>query len=78
MKKHLLTALPLMLVFGVGVAVAEDPVCLDCHEVDDFQGMTVEEITITARDPDNEDHADNSNLTDEELVIIVESLQTTE
>ncbi len=78
MKKNLLTSFVLIVGFGAGSAMAEDPVCLDCHEVDEFQGMTVEEITIAARDPENEDHADNSDLTDEELVIIVESMQTTE
>ncbi len=74
MKKYLIASLMLAFACGGTVAVAEDAVCLDCHDASEYEGMTAEELTAAARDPENEDHADNAELSDEELAEIVSGL----
>ena len=46
--------------------------CLECHEpIEDWQGMTVEEIVADAKTPENKRHAHNMALSDEQLKLIV-------
>ena len=56
-------------------AAGEPALCLDCHEpAADWQGMSVEEILETARDPDIKRHKDNLELSDEQVRAMVELL----
>jgi hypothetical protein len=59
-------------------ALAQDPdpnQCLDCHEpAEDWAGMTVDQIIVAARNPDNKRHADHASLTDEQLKLIIATL----
>lgn len=59
-----------------GPALAGDEeLCLDCHEpAEDWQGMTAAEIIEQARDTSIKRHADNAELSDEQLTAIVTSL----
>jgi hypothetical protein len=46
--------------------------CLECHEpIEDWAGMTVDEIIVEAKAPDNKRHEANEALTDEELRVII-------
>ena len=59
------------------VFAGDADLCLDCHEpAEDWEGMSAAEIMATAKDPDIKRHADNQELSDEQLqAIIVELLQ---
>ena len=77
MKKNLATAVFLALCFGAGQsALAGDAeLCLDCHEpAEDWEGMTAEEILAEAKDPSIKRHADNAELTDEQLQAMIAEL----
>jgi hypothetical protein len=79
MKKNVFVGLCcLTLSSGVLPALAGDPdpnQCLECHEpVEDWAGMTVEEIVADARAPDNKRHKDHQALSDEQLRLIIASL----
>jgi hypothetical protein len=59
------------------VFAGDADLCLDCHEpAEDWQGMSAAEIMATAKDADIKRHADNQELSDEQLqAIIAELLQ---
>lgn len=68
-----------VLLFSAGLpalAADTDPnQCLECHEpLEDWAGMTIDEIVESARAPDNKRHADNEALTDEQLKLMILSL----
>jgi hypothetical protein len=49
--------------------------CLECHEpLEDWQGMTVDEIVADAKAPGNKRHKDNEAISDEEMRLIVARL----
>ncbi len=49
--------------------------CLECHEpIEDWAGMTVDEIIAEAKAPDNKRHEANQALTDEQLKLIIGEL----
>ena len=50
-------------------------VCLDCHEPsEDWEGMSADEILAQAKDTSIKRHADNADLSDEELQAIIAKL----
>jgi len=76
MKKYA-AALCLVALFGAGQsALAADPeLCLDCHEpAEDWEGMSTDEILAEAKNADIKRHADNLELSDEELQAIIFTL----
>lgn len=64
------------LLFGAQLASAQDDaLCLDCHEPsEDWVGMSAEEIFATARDAEIKRHADNQELSDDELKAMIAAL----
>ena len=64
------------LLLGAPLAVAQDDaLCLDYHlPEEDWVGMSAEEIFATARDTEIKRHADNQELSDEELKAMIASL----
>ena len=49
--------------------------CLDCHEPsEDWEGMSADEILAHAKDSSIKRHADNADLSDEELQAIIAKL----
>ncbi len=64
------------LAFGAVTANAGDAeLCLDCHEpAEDWEGMTPDEILASAKDADIKRHADNADLTDEQLKAMIAEL----
>ena len=79
MKMRIVGGILLMALSGAAVpALASDAeLCLDCHEpAVDWEGMSSEEIFADASDPGIKRHADNQELSDEQLqAIIAELLQ---
>ncbi len=80
--KDIIGAGIVFLALSVSAAVApvfagDADLCLDCHEpAEDWEGMSAAEIMATAKDADIKRHADNQELSDEQLqVIIAELLQ---
>jgi hypothetical protein len=46
--------------------------CLECHEpIEDWAGMTVDEIIVDAQSPENKRHEANQALTVEELRLMI-------
>ena len=77
MKKNLATAVFLAVCFGASQsAMAGDAeLCLDCHEpAEDWEGMSAEEILADAKDTSIKRHADNADLSDEQLQAIIAEL----
>jgi len=60
------------------LALAGDPnpdQCLECHEpTEDWAGLTIDEIMVKAKDPDNKRHQNNQSLSDEQLRLIINAL----
>lgn len=73
MNKKIVAGLCLWGVCSVALAANTDPnQCLECHEpIEDWAGMTIDEIVVEAKDPENKRHKDNEALTDEELRLMV-------
>jgi hypothetical protein len=77
MKKHFLACLTVTVMAATSpFALGQDAeACLDCHEpAEDWEGMSVDEIVVLAKDPDNKRHRDHDGLSDEQLREIVITL----
>ena len=77
MKNNLLAVVAITAAFGVAVpALAGDAdLCLDCHEpAEDWEGMSADEVMAEAKDMSIKRHADNADLSDEQLKAIVAEL----
>ncbi len=77
MKQGLVSLAALaVLTLGAGsVAAGDEELCLDCHEPsEDWQGLSPEEILATAKDTDIKRHADNAELSDEQLKAMIAQL----
>jgi hypothetical protein len=77
MMNQAIKALCLATLVGVAqLAVAEDAeLCLDCHEpAEDWEGMSEQEILAHAKDAGIKRHADNLELSDENLKAIIAEL----
>ena len=81
MNRNILAGLGFLTLGAVGIgmpALAGDPdpnQCLECHEPsEDWAGMTVDQIIVAARNPDNKRHASHKDLTDEQLRLIIATL----
>lgn len=79
MNKNIVASLCLAAASSIAlpvVAADTDPQqCLECHEpIEDWAGMTVEEIIVAARAPDNKRHEGNEALSDDELKLIIAEL----
>ena len=54
------------------VFAGDADLCLDCHvPAEDWEGMSAAEIMAMAKDPDIKRHADNLELSDEQLQAIM-------
>lgn len=73
MNKKIVAGLCLWSISSIALAADTDvQQCLECHEpIEDFAGMTTDEIVAGAKDPENKRHEDNQALTDEELRLMV-------
>ncbi len=57
------------------VFAGDADLCLDCHEpAEDWEGMSAQEVLAVAKDADIKRHADNQELSDEQLQAIVAEL----
>jgi hypothetical protein len=57
------------------VFAGDADMCLDCHEpAEDWAGMTPDEILAQAKDAGNKRHADNADLTDDQLKAMIAEL----
>lgn len=75
--KYLINSLCLVAALGVVLPVqATDPeLCLDCHEpAEDWEGMTPAEILAEAKNLKIKRHADNKDLSDDELAAMIAEL----
>ena len=65
-----------VLALGPLFAVAGDPeLCLDCHvPAEDWEGMSPEEILAEAKNMEIKRHADNADLSDEQLMAMIAEL----
>ena len=74
MKKTLITAVAFAAF--TSTALAGDPeLCLDCHEpAEDWEGMSADEVLAQAKDTSIKRHADNADLTDEQLKAMIAEL----
>jgi hypothetical protein len=53
----------------------DEELCLDCHEpVEDWEGMSPEEILQSASDASIKRHADNQEFSEEQLKAIIAAL----
>jgi hypothetical protein len=76
MNKKIVAGLCLWSLSSVAIpalAADSDPQqCLECHEpIEDWAGMTPEQIIAAARAPDNKRHKANQDLTDEQLRLMI-------
>lgn len=77
MNKRIITGILLAgLCTGISPLQASDAeLCLDCHEpAEDWEGMSAEEVLEFAKDAGIKRHADNQELSDEQLQAIVAEL----
>jgi hypothetical protein len=77
MRNSLLAALAFTVAFGVTApAIAGDAaLCLDCHEpAEDWEGMSSDDVLAKAKDSSIKRHADNADLSDEQLKAIIAQL----
>lgn len=75
--KYMTTSLCLLTVLAVTLpASAADPeLCLDCHEpAEDWEGMTPAEILAEAKNAKIKRHADNQELSDDQLAAMIAEL----
>ncbi len=57
------------------VFAGDADVCLDCHEpAEDWAGMTPDEILAQAKDASIKRHADNADLSDDQLKAMIAEL----
>ena len=57
------------------VFAADEELCLDCHEpAEDWEGMSADEILAKAKDASIKRHADNGDLSDEQLKAMIAQL----
>jgi hypothetical protein len=76
MNKNIVASLCLAAAYSVALPVMSadtDPQqCLECHEpIEDWAGMTVDEIIVDAKAPENKRHKANQALSDEELKLMI-------
>ena len=77
MKKNTLPSLAFagMLTLVNSASAQDADQCLDCHEpAEDWAGMSVEEILVNAKNPDNKRHSDFADLSDDRLKAIITTL----
>jgi hypothetical protein len=49
--------------------------CLECHEpMEDWAGMTIDEIVVEAKAPGNKRHKGHDAITDEEMKLMIATL----
>lgn len=75
--KRIVTNVLASTVMSVSLAVSagDEELCLDCHEpVEDWEGMTAEEIYETAADTTIKRHADNAEYDEAQLRAMIAAL----
>jgi hypothetical protein len=76
MNKKILAGLCIWSLSGIALpalAADTDPnQCVECHEpIEDWAGLTVDEIVVAAKSSENNRHEANQSLTDEQLRLII-------
>lgn len=68
----------LALILGASVACAGDEeLCLDCHvPAEDWEGLSAEDILAEAKNMEIRRHADNADLSDEQLKTMIVELRS--
>ena len=76
-KKLFAVTMTIAMCAAIAPAMAEDEsLCMDCHEpAEDWEGMTVDEILVEAKDPSIKRHKDNQALSDEQLMALIIELK---
>ena len=77
MIRKLFTPFVFTLAIGVAAPVfaGDADLCLDCHEpAEDWEGLSADEILAKAKDASIKRHADNAELSDEQLAAIIAEL----
>ena len=77
MNKNLIATLVFATSLGaVSPVFAGDAyICLDCHEpAEDWEGMSVDEILAQAKDSSIKRHADNADMSDDQLKAMITQL----
>jgi hypothetical protein len=75
--KKFFTPFAFTLAIGLGAPVfaGDSDLCLDCHEPsEDWEGMSADEILAKAKDASIKRHADNADLSDEQLAAMIAEL----
>jgi Na+-translocating ferredoxin:NAD+ oxidoreductase RnfC subunit len=75
--RKLFTPFAFILAVGIGAPVlaGDADLCLDCHEpAEDWEGMSADEILAKAKDAGIKRHADNAELSDEQLAAMIAEL----
>jgi len=77
MKKNLLAGMLVAAVCAGALPVfaGDEALCLDCHEpAEDWEGLSSEDILAQAKDASIRRHADNQELSDEQLKALIAEL----
>ena len=77
MNKNLIAVLAIAASLGAVSPVfsGDADACLDCHEpAEDWEGLSVDEIMAQAKDSSIKRHADNADLSDEQLKAMITQL----
>lgn len=74
--KNRLLAVTVVAALGAPMLFAGDPeMCLDCHEpAEDWEGLSPEQVLEQAKDTSIKRHADNAELSDEQLQAMIATL----
>ncbi len=64
-----------MLLGATSVFAASADTCLNCHEPDEYDGKTVEDVAAALANPENKNHRRVKDLTAEEIEAILKELQ---
>lgn len=60
---------------GLPALAGDDALCLDCHEpAEDWEGLSVDDILAQAKDASIRRHADNQELSDDQLKAMIAEL----
>ena len=77
MKKNLLAGVLVAAVCAGALPVfaGDEAMCLDCHEpAEDWEGLSSEDILAQAKDASIRRHADNQDLSDEQMKALIAEL----
>jgi hypothetical protein len=77
MNRNLIAVITLAGTLGMAspVFAGDADLCLDCHEpAEDWEGLSADEILAQAKDTSIKRHADNADLSDDQLKAMIAQL----